>query len=67
MLLPPMNVCWFLWRMASRFEGHGMMLQLQISLISKAIILIAGEFSLEDIRTGIKMLDTQTDIQENKG
>lgn len=33
----------------------------------KAIILIAGEFILEDIRTGIKMLDTPTDIPKNKG
>lgn len=61
-----MNVCWFLWHMASHFRGHGMVLQLQIPLISKAIILIAGEFSLEDIRAEIKTLDTQTDIQENK-
>ena len=43
------------------------MLQLQIPLIRKAIILIAGEFSLEDIRTEIKALDTQTDKQKNKG
>lgn len=43
-----------------------MVLQLQIPLISKAIILIVGEFSLEDIRAEIKTLDTQTDIEENK-
>lgn len=43
-----------------------MVVHLQTRLIVKAIISIAGEFIPEEIRTKIKMLDTQTDIQKKQ-